>query len=259
MAVQLKWELDPQVSTMQMLKRPLRIPRPVKATLEDQVLTQKWIGTVKEGEHRRVFNVLGALRAQCKQLSGNAAALALPEPALALVGKYDNSQAQLAVLGSDHLFGIGLLKAGDPEPLLEADKPVDADWDFTSGMLSINTTQATSVRLATAEGILQLQLTDGRHQLQVYPQAYALGKTQEYLASLMPLALAQPRRTDNRYGDHSINPGDVGCSCGRMVWQGCLHYRNSRSSGSALDHRRHGPELALPSLRFGRPVLCHLY
>jgi hypothetical protein len=51
------------------------------------VLTQKWIGTVKEGEHRRFFSVLGALRGQCKQLSENAAALALPKPALALVEK----------------------------------------------------------------------------------------------------------------------------------------------------------------------------
>jgi len=142
---------------------------PVPTTLQGSVGTMEWRGPVRSGEHRIFFSLIGprpgggpARRAptgageeSCARLAANAAALALPEPALAVAGRYGEIEAELAVLAEDHLYGHRLTRAGIPDraapaALVASDAPVDLDWDFASGTLALVVAQETQLKLALA-------------------------------------------------------------------------------------------------------------
>jgi len=159
-----------------------------QATSGGGVVTLAWDGAVKAGEHRVAFYLLGQTAAgaptplACARLADNAAALALPQPALAVVGEYGQVKGELVVLAEDHLYGHALISAGLESALVSSDVPVELDWDFASGVVNVVTqTPATlSLRLTAAaklqaagqpakarlaEGLTTLQLPAGRHVL----------------------------------------------------------------------------------------------
>lgn len=127
----------------------------VPTAFQGRVGTMQWQGSVRKGEHCLFFSLLAPFPADgvgraCVRLAANAAAVALPEPALAVVGSYQGVQAGLAVLAEDHLYGHRLTQAaleGETVPLLTADAPIDVDWDFTAGVLWVVNPQPVNLGL----------------------------------------------------------------------------------------------------------------
>jgi len=118
------------------------------------MLSMDWTGRARRGEHRTFFSLLARSspdpekRLACVRLSGNAAALRLPEPGIAVVREYDGVNAELAVIAEDHLHGYNILKADLGGVLLSASAPLDMDWDFTQGVLHVDVAKPTVLSLA---------------------------------------------------------------------------------------------------------------
>jgi len=152
------------------------------------VVTMHWSGAVKKGEHRIVFYLIGRTplgspgAPACNRVADNAAALALPQPALGVVGEYVQTKGELVVLAEDHLFGHALWRAGIGNSLVSSDAPVDLDWDFASGVVNVVAPKQTTLRLSLttadklrmdgepakarhAGGIYGVPLPEGRHVL----------------------------------------------------------------------------------------------
>lgn len=200
--VQIKWELDPQ-SAGRMAVRPIRTSEPVRSTLEGRILTMEWTGPAKKGSPKRFFSLVGAVGGESHALTENASILGLPAPALAVVGAYENVDAQLAVLAGDHLFGVGLTRAELGATLVFASEPIALDWDFEEGVLHVDAPGEVTVTAALAgpprgpggeplsvaegeDGLTQLRLPPGRHRLEgAWPAAGALAAVEERLAALM--------------------------------------------------------------------------
>ena len=130
-------------------------PSQLQPTTEGPVSRMTWQGAVKQGEHRYSFTLItqrapDAPPSACLQVADNAAALALPAPAVTSVGEYRNNRAELAVLAADHLYGHELTSAGLADVILQADRPVEVDWDFAEGSLTVVATEATGIRLKLA-------------------------------------------------------------------------------------------------------------
>ncbi|HHX41030.1 MAG TPA: VCBS repeat-containing protein [Armatimonadetes bacterium] len=166
----------------------LRTSEPMPVTRRDG-LVMEWRGPVRDGGRRFFFHLLGrnpegtGEGLACARVAENAAALALPEPALAVAGSYGSCEGDLVVLADTHLYARAARRAGLKTPLLAADQPVDADWDFASGELHVEAGTEVSVHLALApgrvlldgkpvagqpgaDGLLALRLSAGRHVMQ---------------------------------------------------------------------------------------------
>ena len=182
------------------------------------VFTMQWRGAVKENERRRFFSLIGMSPGDgdsplaCVRVADNAAALALPQPALAVVGEHRHIKADLAILAEDHLHGLRLESAGLDEPLIRADKPLDIDWDFVKGELHLVAyAELTNVALAGADidpdmrvdgqrlgvprltlGKLDLSVPPGKHVIKgVKPSTQR--EVSQNLAKGLQAALAQAR------------------------------------------------------------------
>ena len=152
------------------------------------VVTMSWNGAVQKDEHRIAFYLIGQTNSDspeslaCNRVAENAAAIALPEAALAAVGEYGKTNGELVILAEDHLYGHAFLSAGIEEKFAMTDAPVDIDWDFTSGVLNVVAAKQTTLMLGlqspeklrmeseTAKtrhvnGISIIQLPKGRHVL----------------------------------------------------------------------------------------------
>ncbi len=127
------------------------------------VINMTWRGAVNQGEHRIFFHLLGQTTdgadqpLECVRIADNAAALALPSPAIAVIGKHEVIEGELVILASDHLYGYRLRAAGAKPspisslrqpPLVRSDAPVDLDWDFASGALEIVAAEHSRVQLS---------------------------------------------------------------------------------------------------------------
>ena len=140
----------------------------VQETTGGAVVNMNWNGAVKQGDHRRVFYLFGQNVADapqplaCVQLSPNAAALALPSPALAVMGDYQGCHGDLVVLATDHASGHNVTSIGLQTPLLSASNPVDLEWDFAGGTLSVVASQPTEIKLS---GGKTLAVAEGRSAL----------------------------------------------------------------------------------------------
>ncbi len=134
-------------------------------------VTMRWTGGVQNGRHRIAFYLIAPRASEsngvpaCLRVAENAAALALPEAALAVFGKYAQTSAELAVLAEDHLVGRALTTAGIDTQLLTSNAPVDIDWDFKTGVVHLVAEQESSVRMALETPALFLaDTTAGRVQ-----------------------------------------------------------------------------------------------
>jgi hypothetical protein len=121
------------------------------------VVTMSWNGAVKKDEHRIAFYLIGQAAPEspgspaCTRVADNAAALALPQPALSVVGEYGLVKGKVVVLTEDHLYGHALTNAGVDTALVSSDAPVDLDWDFTSGTANVVATKQTTLKLNLTE------------------------------------------------------------------------------------------------------------
>jgi len=192
------------------------------------VAAMRWIGPVREAEHRLFFSLVGNQRDDqeasmgCARLAENAAALALPSPALAAVGEFQGVMAELAVVAKDHLYAKGLVEL-DPEPqgrplgtdgkapLILVDSPVDIDWDFRSGKLHVIAMEETRGTIALAgnvtyrgrstyslerhSGVSVLHLAVGKH---VFEGARPPEKYLEELATYLDALLAEGNKKRSR-------------------------------------------------------------
>jgi len=130
------------------------------ATLGEAV-TMAWNGAVRKGDRRLAFHLLGADVSSssppgCARIAENAAALALPQPAVAVAGRFEQTAAQLAIVAHDHLFGWQLTAAGIEGQLVTATVAVDIDWNFADGVLHV-------VAPSDAELTMRLQSKPGEH------------------------------------------------------------------------------------------------
>ena len=160
----------------------------VQKVVRGEAVTMTWDGAVSKGEHRTAFYLIGQTASKspsalaCLRLADNAAALALPQPALVFTGEYGQAKGEFAVLAEDHLYARGLTSAGIGRVLVSSDAAVDLDWDFASGVGHVVATQTTTLRLSLAaadqlrmdgeplprslaEGVCSVAVPKGRHVL----------------------------------------------------------------------------------------------
>jgi hypothetical protein len=159
-----------------------------------EAVTMSWNGAVKKAEHRVTFYLIGQATKPprplaCLRLADNAAALALPEPALGVVGQYGETKGELVVLAEDHLYGHAMTSAGIGGVLASSESPVDFDWDFRSGVANVVVAKPTTLRLSlkTAD---QLRLNGGlaKGSLAGGLCSVALAKGRHLLAGASPTA-----------------------------------------------------------------------
>jgi len=152
------------------------------------VVTMNWNGAVEKNKHRIAFYLIGQTNSDspnalaCNRVADNAAVLALPQAALAVVGEYGKTNGELVILAEDHLYGHAFSSTGIEDRFVMSDAPVDIDWDFASGVANIVAAKQTTLMLSvTAAGKLQvdgepakarhvngicsIQLSEGRHTL----------------------------------------------------------------------------------------------
>jgi hypothetical protein len=151
---------------------------------------------LKEGGEKRntIFSLIGNQRdpsgpsLDCMRLSGNAAALCLPSPALAARGPFQLVNAEFSLLATDHLVGWGIRRVSwngpPPDCLISSSSPVDIDWDFKTGDLHLEAGEEVSLGIRgrahgeirldgkrldagpDGEGLLNIRVGPGRHVLE---------------------------------------------------------------------------------------------
>ena len=154
-----------------------------------------WRGPVREGERRTACYLLGMAgddrEIDCIQVDERTCALALPEPALVEVAAGGLTDG-FTLLSTEGLIGRTIMgKAANG--LLESDAPVDVNWDFATGKLSVEAAQPVTLSLATAPDstLRTVALDAGSHDLPgVVPAADALKSVLEGLQSALDAARA---------------------------------------------------------------------
>jgi len=135
----------------------IRISDPVKTVVENARAVMTWVGPVQKGGHKVFFSLIAPdtggpdSPVVCARLADNAAALAIPQAAIAVVGHYEGLRGDLVVLGQDHLHALGLTEATLAATLVSADVPVQVDWDFPSGTIELVADRDTHIRLALVD------------------------------------------------------------------------------------------------------------
>ncbi|MBN2449422.1 MAG: hypothetical protein JXR77_03480 [Lentisphaeria bacterium] len=162
----------------------------------NRTITMLWTGPVRSGEDAYFFHLLapvppGYRHSSSLRLAPRAAALRLPEPALAVMGDYRAIHAAAAILATTHLYGRGMTAAGLDTPLLQSTEGVVVDWDFATGRAEIEVHNPTLLELRTAaaprlDGAPQppgpLRLGSGRHVLE---NAFLEERDREALAAVL--------------------------------------------------------------------------
>ena len=170
-------------------KAAVSMSAPAKVRAGAPSSTMTWVGPAQAGVPRHFFSVLGFdAQSGCLDAAAvgdNAAALLLPESALAVRGRYEGISGELVVLSEDHLYGRGATSVRD---LLTADRPVEVDWDFPTNKLCVVAAEQTQLSLA---GGKTHSIGPGQHEVDVAPLVEVLQKTQEWLATQLSNARNQ--------------------------------------------------------------------
>ncbi|MBT4818517.1 MAG: hypothetical protein HON70_22595, partial [Lentisphaerae bacterium] len=132
---------------------------------EGRIVRMTWRGPARAEEHRVFFTCIARNPGPaidepvCARLAPNAAALSVPQAAVAVRGTFRELSGELVVLAEDHLFGTGCRAAGGESALFTADRPVSVDWDFSSGAVALVADDEATVVFAAEPGEARL---DGR-------------------------------------------------------------------------------------------------
>jgi hypothetical protein len=129
---------------------------PVRAVRQSHVFSLEWTGAAREGQTLAFFSLIGAGTAdgrqpECLRLDNHAAALSLPQPAVAVAGPYAGTAAELALIADDHLYARRAAEVAAGEvTLLSASAPVTVHWDFVAGTLTVLAEEACTLSLRAA-------------------------------------------------------------------------------------------------------------
>ncbi len=141
---------------------------PVLARLDGGVASLIRALSTRKGQEVLSFSLIapdGPSQASCTRVSDTNAVLQLPGPnggvetAVVIAGPHDFTDAEFAIMGSSHLFGLQFTRLGPEPPLISADAPIDADWDFGSGRLTVQVGRETQLSLALVSDTVRI---DGR-------------------------------------------------------------------------------------------------
>ena len=179
------------------------------STVSGNVVTREWNGAARMDQHKMFFSLIGVKPEyagsdlRCLRIADNAAALALPQRAVVCTGEWEKTKGDLVILAEDHLSGKGVLSAGIDKPLIASDTPVDADWDFKSGVLVAQATKDSRLRVTAgksgtlrmdgkplkttldAAGIASIDIPEGKHVLEGFqPDAATLASLAAGLQTL---------------------------------------------------------------------------
>jgi len=158
----------------------------IGSTASGGTVSAAWTGSLEEGEEKLFFSLVTPrvdthdLKAgNCLRLAPNAAVLALKTGcAVAVTGRHEDIEADIAVVAADHLTAYGAVRCG---PLCSSNRPIDIDWDFATGNLAIHCHETSTVTVSLqspAVGLADgktlelderedgfgLSLDEGRHQ-----------------------------------------------------------------------------------------------
>ena len=116
-------------------------------------ISMVWSKPVKHGQKQTFFHLLGQKTTGNQGLSNlkledNAAVLTLPEMALAVSGQYNSMNGELILLGERNLYGHGLQSASLGQTLFTSDVPVEVDWDYEKGKISLVNSKSAKITLA---------------------------------------------------------------------------------------------------------------
>jgi hypothetical protein len=159
MEVQFKWQptggsvrLDAKTGALAAGASRIWCADALETTIGGGIATQEWHGGVKKGQQGIFFALLGTYTndLRCLRLANNAAALALPQKSVAIVGEWEGNKGDLVLLAEDHLFGKRLTQTGKEQGLLLANAPVDVEWDFATGRMEVVTRGAALLTVAVA-------------------------------------------------------------------------------------------------------------
>ena len=206
---------------------------PAKTTTRGAITTMEWLGAVSKGQHRVFFSAIAPNRENptespaCVRVADNAAAVALPQPALVVVGRYGRIEAETLVMAADHLFAKGLTHGS----VIAASAPIDVDWDFTAGRVDLVAEKATDVHL----------LLDSAP-VQVNGKAVAL-KPQETGFYVLPLEAGRHRIEDA--SPKRVEVANLSERLQTLLWEG-REARKKRAVDLAA-----GAEVKAPPLRAG--------
>jgi len=144
----------------------LCLSEPAKTRARSAVAGMFWHGAVQKGRRICLFSLIassGNNEPACNRVSDNAAVLSTPEPALAVAGAYDETRADLAVIGPDWMYGRGVRALGIGAPLLRCTVPTDLVWDLAAGRMDVAADRPTVLHIARASDAKSLRL-DGKPQ-----------------------------------------------------------------------------------------------
>ena len=131
-----------------------------------EVASMNWNSPVKDGRKIIFFHLIGQKRTGTGEelaslrLADNAAALLLPEAAIAVEGKYENILGELVLLSEKNLYGHSVTNAGLKQSLFSSDLPVDTDWDFNERKLVLQNKQQVNLSLAITSPTINLDGKD---------------------------------------------------------------------------------------------------
>jgi hypothetical protein len=137
----------------------IHLSDPIPTDVSNGQARMVWQGAVEPGDRQIFFSLVagepsagGRPPLACTRLCDHAAALALPQPAVAAVGSYDGLEGEMVVLAHDHLHGVQCTQIALGGTLFAATTPVHVDWDFHSNTLEVVAAEATRIHLAIAPG-----------------------------------------------------------------------------------------------------------
>lgn len=138
-----------------------------------KVTSMVWKGAAVNGQKRTFFHLIGQKKMEGLanlRLDDHASALALPEAALAVSGKYEAIQGELILLSEKGLYGHALGNVSLGQTILTSDSPVDVDWEFENGKLSVVNSNPVRLSLAISSPgvIVNGKLTNGTNAKDLY-------------------------------------------------------------------------------------------
>ena len=135
---------------------------PVRPLQEGRVHTLEWVGPGQEGQMLTFFSLVGAEpvpsddHLACLRIADNAATLGLPQPAVAVAGEYEGTNAALAIIAGDHLYAHAATAVAADAPLLTASAPVKVMWDYAAATVAVHAAADTTLAIRAAEGAVTL-------------------------------------------------------------------------------------------------------
>ena len=114
-----------------------------------------WRGPARKGETKTFLSLIAPgddkSPVAWRRLDGQTASLQMPNPALITIDGYENISGELVMLTENHLHGKAVRKIDASGLILQAETPVDCDWDLEKGVLEVSAVQDTQIYCALAK------------------------------------------------------------------------------------------------------------